>query len=117
MSHLLARATAVALIVAVLHCTGLAQTDATIEWSAYRKLTTEDFRGDVPRQPLQGNVRRGALSFLGIQANWTCTDQRVVGSARAVCVSSPRYDQETKHGTFLFAQGKWESRVKSALSE
>lgn len=28
-----------------------------------------------------------------------------------------KYDQETKHGTFLFGQGKWESRVKSALSE
>jgi hypothetical protein len=28
-----------------------------------------------------------------------------------------QYDQETKHGTSLFGQGKWESRVKSALSE
>jgi hypothetical protein len=26
------------------------------------------------------------------------------------------YDQETKHGVFLFAQGKWESRVKAALN-
>ena len=28
-----------------------------------------------------------------------------------------RYDQETKHGTFLFAQGRWESRIKAALVE
>jgi len=28
-----------------------------------------------------------------------------------------RYDEETKHGTFLFNQGKWESRVKAALSK
>lgn len=28
-----------------------------------------------------------------------------------------KYDQETKHGTFLFGQGKWESRVKAGLSE
>ena len=28
-----------------------------------------------------------------------------------------RYDQETKHGTFLFGQGKWESRVNAALSK
>lgn len=27
-----------------------------------------------------------------------------------------RYDQDTKHGTFLFGQGKWESRVTAALS-
>lgn len=27
-----------------------------------------------------------------------------------------KYDQESKHGTFMFAQGKWESRVKAALS-
>jgi hypothetical protein len=26
-----------------------------------------------------------------------------------------RYDQETKHGTFLFGQGKWESRVETDL--
>jgi hypothetical protein len=26
-----------------------------------------------------------------------------------------RYDQESKHGTFLLAQGRWESRVKAAL--
>jgi hypothetical protein len=28
-----------------------------------------------------------------------------------------QYDQETKHGTFMFGQGKWESRVKAALNE
>ena len=28
-----------------------------------------------------------------------------------------RYDQETKHGMFLFGQGKWESRVNAALSK
>jgi hypothetical protein len=28
-----------------------------------------------------------------------------------------KYDQETKHGTLLFAQGKWESRVRTALSQ
>lgn len=27
-----------------------------------------------------------------------------------------RYDQDTKHGTFLFNQGKWESRVRAALA-
>lgn len=27
------------------------------------------------------------------------------------------YDQETKHGVFLFGQGKWESRVNAALNE
>jgi hypothetical protein len=189
-----------------------AQTDATIEWAADRKLTIEDFKGEIPRKSQQANVQRGALSFLRIHAGWKCTDQRVIGSARAVfipgqswwagaqsqmwervrdskswltasrqdlemkaairdaneellkheqlhfdmaeiaarkirrrfdetkeaCTSDEdnpplnrfvgevtrdyrqeqaRYDQETKHGTLLFGQGKWESRVKSALSE
>jgi len=26
-------------------------------------------------------------------------------------------DQETKHGSFLIGQGKWESRVKAPLGE
>ena len=186
--------------------------DASIEWSADRKLSIEDFRGAVPRKSEQANVQRGALGFLRIQASWKCTDQRVVGSARAVFVpgqswwvgaqshmwervrdskswltasrqdlemkaaikdaneellkheqlhfdmaeiaarkirrrfdetkepcaadndsaalnrfvgevtrdyrrEQAQYDQETKHGTFLFGQGKWESRVKAALSE
>ena len=188
------------------------QAHMPIEWSPNRKLTIEDFKGEVPRKSPQANVERGALTFLRIEASVTCTDRRVVGSARAVFLPSQswwagahsrmwervrdskswltasrqdlemkaairdaneellkheqlhfdmaeiaarkmrarfsdardactddsdlntlnrfvgevtrdyrreqaQYDQETKHGTFLFGQGKWESRVKSALSE
>jgi hypothetical protein len=188
------------------------QAQTPIEWSPNRKLTVEDFTGEVPKISRQGNVERGALSFLRIEASIACTNQRIVGSARAVFLPSQswwagaqsrmwervrdskswltasrqdlemkaairdangellkheqlhfdmaeiaarkirrrfsdatdacsddgdvealnrfvgevtrdyrqeqaRYDQDTKHGTFLFGQGKWESRVRAALSE
>ena len=188
-----------------------AQTNGPIEWSAERKLTIADFQAQAPRKSAQGNVQRGALSFLRIEASLTCRDRRVDGSARAVFLPSQswwvgaqsqmwervrdskswlntsrydlemkvalkeaneellkheqlhfdmaelaarkirrrfdeakdactadgdsaelnrfvgevtrdfrqeqaRYDQETKHGVFLFGQGKWESRVKAALA-
>jgi Bacterial protein of unknown function (DUF922) len=182
-----------------------------IEWSAGRTLTIQDFKTPVPRKPRQGSVPTGALSFLRIEASFTCRGDRLEGSAKAVFLPTQswwagaqsqmwervrdskswlsasrrdlemkqliedaneelleheqlhfdmaeiaarkirkrisettdacgagaddaplnryvgevtqdfreeqaRYDQETKHGTFLFAQGKWESRVKAALS-
>jgi hypothetical protein len=59
------------------------------------------------------------------EARGACTDDgdlemlnRFVGEVtRDYRQEQAQYDQETKHGTSLFGQGKWESRVKSALSE
>ena len=182
-----------------------------IEWSPERKLTIQDFKAPVPRKPRQGNVPTGALSFLRIEASFTCRGDRLDASAKAVFLPAQswwagaqsqmwervrdskswlaasrrdlemkqliedaneelleheqlhfdmaeiaarkirkrldeekgacgaggddtplhrfvgevtrdfreeqaRYDQETKHGTFLLAQGRWESRVKAALN-
>jgi hypothetical protein len=59
------------------------------------------------------------------EARDACTDDRdletlnrFVGEVtRDYRQEQAQYDQETKHGTFLFGQGKWESRVRAALSE
>ena len=183
---------------------------APIEWSSQRTLTIQDFQGVVPSKARQGAISTGALSFLRIEASFTCRGDQLEGSAKAVFVPAQswwagaksqmwervrdskswlsasrrdlemkqliedaneellkheqlhfdmaeiaarkirkrleeernacgaagddtplhrfvgevtrdfreeqaRYDQETKHGTFLFAQGRWESRVKAAL--
>lgn len=41
---------------------------------------------------------------------------RVIGEVtREFRKEQARYDEESKHGTFLLNQGKWESRVKAAL--
>jgi hypothetical protein len=67
-----------ACLVAVFCAAGVALAQEPIEWSLERKLTKGDFRGRVP-----ANTQHASLSWINIEAEWECSGDTLISSARA----------------------------------